>query len=116
MSSVLPAIALLFMAIQTLAQAPLSYSRQSGLYTYVYKIGPEEALKLYRSRMDKVGEQYLNQLVDSFQTIEPSLPAGNYLYVHARGTKLQFELKTVGDLQYKLVDNDDALQLSLHDK
>ena len=98
------------------AQQPLSQSPRTSLQKYIYKISAREALELYKSDLGKVGEAYLHTRVDSFplKGVEPTLNEGNYLFVHAGGNRLHYELKSVGDLQLKVVNNRKDLAVVLH--
>lgn len=98
------------------AQQPLSQSPRTSTLKYVYKISAREAFELYQSNLYKVDEDYLHTRVDSFAVRgeEPSLHEGNYLFVHANGNRLQYELKTVGNLQLKVVNNRKDLAVVLH--
>lgn len=98
------------------AQQPLSHSPRTSINKYVYKISAGEALELYKSDLNKVSEAYLHSRVDSFPIngVEPLLKEGNYLFVHAIGNRLQYELKSVGDLHLKVVNNRKDLAVVLH--
>lgn len=98
------------------AQQPLSESRRTSAYRYIYRITPQEALTLYQSKRDKVSEQYLHTLVDSFPAgnLPPSLPAGNYLFFHAVNNRQRYELVTEGDVQLKTINNRRDLAITLH--
>lgn len=115
-------------------QHDLSGSRQHSVYTYAYRVSEKEALILYQSDMKNPAEKYLHTLVDSFPWVgsgaeaasatgsgaalpdkaRHSLPPGDYLLVSAAGSKLLTELRTIGDLQYDLINNNHDLSLSLH--
>lgn len=106
-------------SISSLAQQNLSGSRQSSAYTYIYRISTKETLLLYRSDMDELQEKHLHTKVDSFATDtedEPVLKPGNYLFVQAKGNRLEGELKTIDDLQIKLLNNNRDLLIAIHDK
>lgn len=109
----------LLISMPSLAQENLSGSRQKSAYTYIYRITPKEALLLYSSNMDRLDEKHLHTRVDSFATgksEEPELKPGNYLFVQAINNKLEGELKTIDDLQIKLLNNHRDLLIALHDK
>ncbi|MBO9562208.1 MAG: carboxypeptidase-like regulatory domain-containing protein [Niastella sp.] len=116
-------VILLFLAslisLPTLAQHNLSGSRQKSAWTYIYRLTPKEALLLHRSNMDELDEKHLHTKVDSFATDKseaPELKPGNYLFVQAVNNELEDELKTIDDLQIKLLSNDRDLLIALHDK
>mgnify|MGYP003575266299 CR=1 FL=1 len=74
------------------AQQPLSKSLRTSAYRYVYRLTPQEASILYNSNLDKVAEQYLHTLIDSFAVGKelPRLPNGNYLLFHAVNNRQQY--------------------------
>ncbi|MEI6949559.1 carboxypeptidase-like regulatory domain-containing protein [Paraflavisolibacter sp. H34] len=109
----------LLLSFSLLAQRPLSASRRGSLYQYAYKISPAEALRLYRTGMQKAGERYLHTLVDSSLADSarlPPLPAGNYLLVRAVDNRLHYRLHTAGGLQWRLVNNRHDLAVALYDR
>ncbi|RFZ85492.1 hypothetical protein DYU05_07810 [Mucilaginibacter terrenus] len=89
------------------AQRPLTNSRQSSYYTYIYSLSPAEVEKFYTSPGKPLNQALLRNAADSFLTDKgnlPRLPNGNYLKVFA----LQNQLK------YSLLENHSAfLQLFL---
>jgi alpha-2-macroglobulin len=100
------------------AQKPLSSSTRTSPKRYIYKITSGEALVLYKTKLNDVNEEYLHSLVDS-ANIDHSLPVlneGNYLILHANGNKQHYELKAIGDLQIKTVNNRKDLAIALHRK
>lgn len=102
-----------------IAQNNLSASRHTSLYTYVYRITGNETLALYKSDMDDLEEKFLHTLVDSFLTDSdntPRLAAGDYLFVKAQDNSFRGELKMIGDVQYKLVNNNRDLIVALHNR
>lgn len=105
--------------LNAVAQQKLSGSRQSSAYTYVYRISPEETKRLYKSNMRRLTEQFLHTKIDSFLTDRqqpPSLQPGNYLFVKATGNRLVGELKTIDDLQIKLLRNDVDFNIVVHNR
>lgn len=113
---------LLFLSLWSLAavaQHNLSGSRQTSVNTYIYRISAEEAQLLYRSTMTKLADKHLHTQVDSFATDTedaPPLSPGNYLFVRANDNRLEGELKTIDDLQIKLLNNNRDLIIAIHDK
>jgi alpha-2-macroglobulin len=106
-------------SLSALAQQNLSGSRQKSACTYIYRLTPKEALLLHRSNMEELDEKHLHTKVDSFATGKseaPKLKPGNYLFLQAIDNKLEGELKTIDDLQIKLLSNDRDLLVALHDK
>ncbi|HWK02543.1 MAG TPA: alpha-2-macroglobulin family protein [Puia sp.] len=106
----------LFSGLFVFGQHDLSGSRRHSVYTYVYRVSEREAQALYQSGMKGPTEKYLHSLVDSFKEDGSglSLPPGDYLWVSAAGSKLRTELRTTGDLQYDLINNNHDLAVSLH--
>ena len=87
---------LLILSVKSFGQNKLSSSLQSSVYTYIYEINRKEALELYKTELSKVNENYLHSLVDSFLTDRsdrPFLRPGNYLIVHARQNRMQYQLQ-----------------------
>src|SRR5438105_1339100 len=114
MRSVLLPFVLLMLSFSARSQNHLSDSRHSSRFTYVYKINANETYQLASSDMSRAGEKFLHSLVDSFDATAPTLSPGNYLFVHVRENKLVFDLKTIGDLQYDLINNSHDLVVSVH--
>lgn len=109
---------LLWLPVVLHAQKDLSGSRRSSVYTYIYKVHPQEAVEIYQADLKKIDEKYLHTLTDSFLTAKyfyPDLPRGNYLFVHAVENKLQGELRTIAALQLKFIDNHCDFAVALHD-
>ena len=86
--------ALFLAALTTHAQKDLSGSRQSSLYTYVYRVQPKQALSLFRNDMYDWKAMATNP-VDSFIGDNPHLPTGDYVFVRAAGSDLVATLQTV---------------------
>jgi TonB-dependent SusC/RagA subfamily outer membrane receptor len=75
------------------AQRPLTTSRQSSYYTYIYKLNAADLLAFYKAHERPFDDKLFRNPVDSFLTDkywENALPAGNYVKVHADGNKLQY--------------------------
>jgi alpha-2-macroglobulin len=111
-------LTLLLAALATHAQNDLSTSRRTSLYTYVYRVGPEQALSLFRTDMEG-WDKMIHHPVDSFLTdlFKPEdlrLPAADYLFVFAAGAQLHATLKTVGPLRYDLLSSGKEAALTLH--
>lgn len=86
---------LIFFTTILFAQRPLTKSRQSSYYTYLYKLTPADVLQFYKLGDKEPDAKILHTLVDSFKTDkywENKLPAGNYLRVHAQNNKLEYVL------------------------
>ncbi|MFC0516425.1 carboxypeptidase-like regulatory domain-containing protein [Mucilaginibacter angelicae] len=77
------------------AQKPLTPSRQSSYYTYIYKMPAEDVLKFYLYPNKSPDEKMLHNPVDSFKTDsrwENTLPMGNYLKVCAQKNRINYTL------------------------
>jgi TonB-dependent SusC/RagA subfamily outer membrane receptor len=109
----------LLLSLSASAQHNLSGSRQTSVYTYIYRLSNAETETLFRSDMTKLKEEHLHTLVDSFITQkeeDPALRPGNYLFVQAIENRLTGELKTIDDLQCKILENNRDLLIALHNK
>lgn len=109
----------LLLSLSASAQHNLSGSRQTSVYTYIYRLSIAETEAIFRSDMTNLKEEHLHTLVDSFITRsedEPVLKPGNYLFVEAVANKLTGELKTIGDLQCKILENNRDLLIAVHNK
>lgn len=86
---------LIFCTATLFAQKPLTKSRQSSYYTYLYKLTPAEVLQFYKLGDKEPDAKVFHTLADSFKTDkswENKLPAGNYLRVRAKNNKLEYAL------------------------
>ncbi len=101
-----------------LAQQPLSQSHKGSTYRYIYQVSANEALALYKTKLNKINQRHLHTLVDSFpgKNAIPPLADGNYILLQATGNRLRYDLITAGDLQLKLINNKRDLNVMLHDK
>jgi alpha-2-macroglobulin len=108
----------LLLFITSSSQNSLIKSRQSSTHKFIYRITPKQAAELYQSNLYKAADKYLTQFVDSFIVEKdiPKLASGNYLVVHAKGNRLHYQLHTVDELYYKLINNNRDLVVLLHDK
>ena len=106
--------ALLFLCFTGLicqAQKPLTNSRQSSYYTYIYKLKPEDVLRFYQHPDKDLDDKVLHNPIDSFKTDddrfwENNLPAGNYLKVYAEKNRLEYKLIENHSVYLKLMSND----------
>jgi alpha-2-macroglobulin len=100
------------------AQTPLSVSRRTSAFRYVYSINNNEALAISKKGIHPAkAETYLHTLVDSFdiKTTVPQLAAGNYLLVYALENSLNLELYPVNNCRIKIINNYRDLAVVLHD-
>jgi len=112
--------ALLFMnGFSSFGQRPLTNSRQSSVYTYIYKISPEDVLKMYKDPDGDIDEKILVKPLDSVKTDkhwENSLPAGNYLKVFADHNSLKYALIENHTAFLRLFSNDYDKRFVFFDK
>nr|WP_294947700.1 carboxypeptidase-like regulatory domain-containing protein [uncultured Mucilaginibacter sp.] len=88
-------LTLLIACSNAFAQRPLTTSRQSSYYTYIYKLSAPDVLAFYKAPQKPFDDKLFRNPVDSFLTDgywENTLPAGNYVKVHADENKLQYAL------------------------
>jgi TonB-dependent SusC/RagA subfamily outer membrane receptor len=101
------------------AQRPLTKSRESSYYTYIYKLSPADVISFYRSKQKKGNQELLHTLVDSFKTHkywENTLPPGNYLKVYAQKNALAYSLIENHTAYVKILRNDFENRFTLSDK
>lgn len=101
------------------AQKPLTPSRQSSYYTYIYKITADEVFKFYRYPRKNPDEQILHNPIDSFKTNDKwnnALPPGNYLKVVAKKNLLSYTLIENRSANLKLLANNYDLRFILVDQ
>ncbi|MCO5946985.1 hypothetical protein [Mucilaginibacter flavidus] len=101
------------------AQRPLTDSRQSSVYTYIYKITDEDLLDFYMHPDKKPDDKILHNPIDSFKTSrywENNLPRGNYLKVFAEKNKLVYDLVENHTAFIKFLDNGYDQRFALFDR
>src|SRR6185312_3558001 len=99
---------LAFVAVVGYAQKPLTNSRQSSLYTYVYKLDDANTELFLNHRQDQLKDESLNDLTTKYLTDKPeklNLPPGNYLKVTAVKNKLNYQLIQKHNVNLQLLDN-----------
>jgi TonB-dependent SusC/RagA subfamily outer membrane receptor len=104
--------------VGALAQKPLSNSRTSGFYMYIYPLDDAAVRLFYSNKPQLINDQILRLPVDSFPADKPKalhLPAGNYLRVTAVENRLQYQLIEQRTAWFKLLDNHRDLQFVLLD-
>lgn len=99
-----------------IAQNTLSKSVKNSHETQVYAISAATAKKLFSSDMQKLDEKLLTNLVTEFtdKDDDPNLEPGNYLFVSAVKNRLQAELITIGDVHYKILNNNHDFIVLVH--
>ncbi|MEP6613571.1 MAG: hypothetical protein ABJA76_16835, partial [Mucilaginibacter sp.] len=88
-------IILSLVALVGYGQRPLTNSRQSSYYTYIYKITNADISDFYQKPDYKPADKILHNPIDSFKTDkywENTLPPGNYLKVYALKDQLKYDL------------------------
>ena len=101
------------------AQKPLTNSRQSSYYTYIYKLRPEDVLNFYLHPDKEFDEHLLHHPIDSFKTDKDwhnNLPEGNYLKVFVSENKLVYRLIENHSALLKLMPNGHDLRFIFLDK
>lgn len=117
MRKLLPLIILLTVTFSLFAQ-DLRTSRSSSYFTYIFKLTEQQASEVYQKGMSEVADDFFANLVDSFPTDKhygDSLPLGNYLYVKSVKNMLNLELKSVNNIDVKILNNNQDLAIVVHD-
>ncbi|MCD9018621.1 carboxypeptidase-like regulatory domain-containing protein [Parachryseolinea silvisoli] len=107
---------LLVVAMSARAQ-DLATRRQSGYYTFIYKVRPGEVQRLYDNIHD-FDVSMLDTLVDVYptdSTYAHTLPVGHYMFMYANGGDLGGELRSVNNVDLKVLNNRRDLVLVLYD-
>ena len=110
-----------FLAIMaSLSGQNLLSSRQSGYYSYVYKITDAEARKIYKSNSDKWlrQDEYFRTLVDSFPIYTEyarKLQPGHYLKVSVKKNQLEASITSVLNVNVQVVNNNTDLCIQVYD-
>ncbi len=112
---------LLFLSIITgsaFSQKKLSVSRESGYYTYIYRMTDKEAFQVAAKTTSIINDSFLHTLVDSFYyapniRYSKKLGYGNYLYVTAIKNKLQYVVVPVSNVKLHFINNRKNFQLSI---
>ncbi|MFD0749514.1 alpha-2-macroglobulin family protein [Mucilaginibacter calamicampi] len=90
------------------AQKPLSSSRRSSLFTYIYKCADEGVLRTFKLNNKIINDNWFKNPIDSFKTDSKwnnTLPPGNYFLVFAAGNKLKYELVENHSAWLKVLQN-----------
>lgn len=108
----------LLMTFNTQAQKNLANLQTTSYYTYVYKITDAQTRQLYKKGLQAVNQGYFHTVVDSFpsnQIFTKPLAQGHYLFTHASGPELVFELRSQSNLHLNLLQNQLDLAVVVHD-
>lgn len=95
-------------------------SRQSGYYTYIFKISDSEAEKIYKNKSIKwmKHEEYFHTLIDSFPLYteyKKTLDPGHYLRVSVKGNKIEAGIASVLNICVQVINNNTDLCIQLYD-
>ncbi|WP_423126629.1 carboxypeptidase-like regulatory domain-containing protein [Gaoshiqia sp. Z1-71] len=115
--SILSLLLLSFIHLNLFSQK-LPDSRRTSYYTYIYKLTDQEAKKIYRNDLAKVGSSCFHSLVDSFLTDSAYtgvLPKGHYLKTYAEKNKQKFSVTTVHDFDVFILNNQTDLCIQVYD-
>ncbi|MES2279295.1 MAG: alpha-2-macroglobulin family protein [Bacteroidota bacterium] len=118
MKNVIFVLLLLGVTAVAFGQKPLSNSRKSSFYTYVYKLDDKALRLFYTGATAKIDDRILGIPIDSFKTDQPSkphLPAGNYALVSAQQNQLHYNLVEQRSAYLKLLDNNHDIRFVLLD-
>jgi TonB-dependent SusC/RagA subfamily outer membrane receptor len=99
---------LLFTSLFSIAQKPLTDSRRSSFYTYIYRVSDEAVLLFLKHKQQDIKEDALKDEVAKFPTDRPEivkLPPGNYLKVTAISNKLSYTLIQKRTVNLALLEN-----------
>lgn len=109
----------LFLSTFASAQQQLNNSRQSGYFTYIYKLGDKDMLNIALNGVRAINDSFFHTPVDSFaiaKTYNKTLPYGNYLYVSAIKNRLNYSLIDERNVDIAIVNNLHNLQFYVKDK
>lgn len=120
MKKLLSIILFLIAVSQVFAQKKLTKSRQSGYYTYIYKLTDSESHAIALKANAAINDAFLHTVVDSFYydpkaVYKGKLPFGNYLFVTPVKNQFIYSLKTVGNVQLNFINDLKYVQFSLTD-
>ena len=116
MRGIIIIVTTIFISIFCHAQRNLSGSTKGSHKIQVFKITQKQAQKLFRSGMEKMSEKYLNNFVIEInkEDDDPVLPFGNYIFVSGKKNRLLTKLVTVGDIHYKVLNNNHDFIVLVH--
>ena len=111
-------IILLIISLTISAQNLLT-SRQTSYYTYVYKITNEEAGKIYKKGAKTDLYPFLHSLIDSVETdsliFDKDFQTGHYLIVYAANSGIHFDLKSINNVDIRVLNNKMDLSVTVYD-
>lgn len=110
---------LIFFSLNINAQNYLSESRQSGYYTYIYKLSDKEMYDISVKGNHIINDSFLHTLVDSFQINKKYnieiLPLGNYIYATPVKNNWQYSVMDLKNVELAFVNNGKDFQFYLKD-
>jgi TonB-dependent SusC/RagA subfamily outer membrane receptor len=106
--------------VGTLSGQNLLSSKQSGYYTYIFRITDAEAKKIYSSSNDRWLKQdmYFHSLIDSFPLYteyQGKLKPGHYLKVSVKKNQLEASVTSVLNVNVQVVNNNTDLCVQVYD-
>ncbi len=110
---------LCFFTAYSFAQQPLTKSRTSSVYTYIYQLPDEQLLKLYQDDDKEIEKPMFGKLVDSALTDkiwQNNLPPGNYVRVRANRDRLVTNLIENKNTIMQVVSYQNTIEFILTDK
>lgn len=109
----------LFLTTLASAQQRLNNSRQTGYFTYIYRLNDKDMRAIAVNGSKAINDSFFHMLLDSFEIAkkyEKQLPYGNYLYVSAIKNKLNYSLVDQRNVDIAMVNNLHKLQFYVKDK
>jgi hypothetical protein len=101
------------------AQKKLTSSPVSSHYTYIYKLTDREALNIALKPNGEFSESLLHTLVDSFSVKQKvysgKLPYGSYVNVSVVGSRLNYQVREVQNVQLKFLNDGKLFQFVVTD-
>ncbi|TCD08505.1 hypothetical protein EZ449_11720 [Pedobacter frigidisoli] len=112
-------IVLLIFSFKGFGQKKLSQSKDSGYFTYIYKITDKETTEIADKGKLGFSEDFLHTLVDSFYTdkgYKKNLPFGNYIYLNTYRGKINYHYKPEKNVDLQFINNLKEFQFYLTDQ
>ncbi len=100
------------------AQKPLTNSRASSYYTYIYALSDDDMKVFFEDTKKQPVDLALKHPIDSVRTdhyVQPKLAPGNYLSVSAVENKINYNLIQVKPVFLQSLDNKKDLRFTLFD-
>lgn len=93
-------------------------SRQTSVYTYIYKLSDKEAEKIYKNKLPKIDLTFFHSLVDSFPTDDVftgKLPVGHYMKTYSEKNLQKVSITTIQDFEVFIFNNNTDLCIQIYD-